>query len=409
MIDEPGPTFEAMVPATGDVLAQHNDVGNLLARIRPEWQGRSLVERVQKILPVDPSSACQRLFNAAIHDLREKVVIAGIDIAKEAAKTSNLPSIEDAEDVQQYSTSNLVDLCYRMGLLNRAEWRRLHRAYEIRRDLEHEDDEYEAGLEDCVYIFKTTIEIVLSRHPTNPLRVTEVKELVESADDLAPSADLLADYQKAPQPRQEQICRYLVSTALSKEQPDIVRQKAIELLRRLEQLTHHQVRLAIAAAIQERIGRHGLDLATAKVAHAIGAIPYLKQTQIADFFTRYLKRMNDVGPHWTKSSEHTQLLEDLEDVGGLEHCPEDFLAPCASWLVLAYIGEPGGYGMGVNRPVFFSNSAAPIIRRMLQRPAAHVRRALHAAATSKTVKAAVVSKYISRRLEDLLDLTDERP
>jgi hypothetical protein len=40
-----------------------------------------------------------------------------------------------------------------MGLLPRPEWRRVTRCYEIRRDLEHEDDEYEATVEDCIYIF----------------------------------------------------------------------------------------------------------------------------------------------------------------------------------------------------------------------------------------------------------------
>src|SRR5687767_13926162 len=65
----------------------------LLAQIRPEWQSKSLIERVNKLLPVDPSSACQRLFNAAIQDLRQKILVAGIDLAKEAAERNKLPPI----------------------------------------------------------------------------------------------------------------------------------------------------------------------------------------------------------------------------------------------------------------------------------------------------------------------------
>ena len=44
-----------------------------------------------------------------------------------------------------------------IGILNRPEWRRLQRAYEIRKDLEHEDDQYEAQPEDCFYIFCATV------------------------------------------------------------------------------------------------------------------------------------------------------------------------------------------------------------------------------------------------------------
>jgi hypothetical protein len=64
----------ALVPAT-EVLPTAN-IDGLLARIRPEWQNKALIERVKRLLAVDPRSACQRLLNAAFHDLRQKVIIA---------------------------------------------------------------------------------------------------------------------------------------------------------------------------------------------------------------------------------------------------------------------------------------------------------------------------------------------
>src|SRR6266542_874177 len=108
-------------------------VQSLMARIRPEWQAKSLIERVQRLLPSDPSSACQRLLNAAVHDLRVKVVVAGLDIAEQAAKHGKLPPVTKAEDVENYSTDKLLDLAFGMGILTHAEWRRMKRCYEIRR------------------------------------------------------------------------------------------------------------------------------------------------------------------------------------------------------------------------------------------------------------------------------------
>jgi hypothetical protein len=61
-----------------------------------------------------------------------------------------------------------------MGLLTRPEWRRLTRAYDIRRDLEHEDSEYEAGVEDCIYVFKTSIEAVLATFRCTSNKFTQV-------------------------------------------------------------------------------------------------------------------------------------------------------------------------------------------------------------------------------------------
>ena len=67
-------------------LVEAAGVSTWMQRIRPHWKGKQLVQRVERLLATDPSSACQRIFNASIHDLREKVIVAGVDLASEAAK-----------------------------------------------------------------------------------------------------------------------------------------------------------------------------------------------------------------------------------------------------------------------------------------------------------------------------------
>jgi hypothetical protein len=103
-----------LIPSANVELVKASEAPSLLLQIRPAWQARDLITRVKRLVSVDPSSACQRLFNAAIHDLREKVVVAGIDIAKEAAKQHKLPPVERAEDIEEYSTAKLIDLAHRM-------------------------------------------------------------------------------------------------------------------------------------------------------------------------------------------------------------------------------------------------------------------------------------------------------
>ena len=134
-----------------------------------------------------------------------------------------------------------------MGLLSRAEWRRVCRCYEIRRDLEHEDDEYEAGIEDCVYIFTTCIEVILSRDPIQLVRVTDFKELIEQASAVVPDRVFLEDFQNAPQPRQEEIPKFLISQALNKGIPDVVQQNAYTCITYLRPITQ----AAVSAEIPE--------------------------------------------------------------------------------------------------------------------------------------------------------------
>ena len=78
----------ALIPKVQNVISK-SGIQNLLDEIRPVWKGKNLIQRVERLLPVDASSACQRLFNAAIHDLKEKIIVIGVDLAKEVAQITN--------------------------------------------------------------------------------------------------------------------------------------------------------------------------------------------------------------------------------------------------------------------------------------------------------------------------------
>src|SRR5713226_5243071 len=257
---ERAPCTTAVAVEAAEVPARLDVVPRLLERIRPEWQAKELISRVRRLLPVDLSSACQRVLNAAIHDLRQKLIFAGVDLAREAARQHKLPPVERTEDIEDYRIARLIDLAYRVGLLSRAEWRRLCRAYEIRRDLEHEDDEYQADIADCIYIFKASVEIVLSKDPLTLIRVTDVKEIVEAPSPVAPDEGLIEDFKQAPEPRQTEIWKSLVSIALDSSKPDLLRQNAFALIQWFEPYTKDAVKLAVAEVLQERIGRNCLDL-----------------------------------------------------------------------------------------------------------------------------------------------------
>lgn len=142
--------------------------------------------------------------------------------------------------------------------------------------MEHEDDQYQAGLEDCVYIFTTCVEIVLTRDSVQLLRVTDVKDVIEKPSPFVPGSQLLEDYGRAPQVRQEEIGRFLTSSALDSNKPDIVRRNCVELMRYIETATPPRVKIALASDLGKRVGRN-LDVSHAKIAVACSALPYLRQ------------------------------------------------------------------------------------------------------------------------------------
>jgi len=324
----------------------------VLENIRPAWRGKNLIQRVERLLPIDPSSACQRLFNAAIHDLKEKIIVIGVDLAKEVAQSNRLPSVNKDEDVFEYNVSKIIDLAYFMGLLSRPEWRRIHRCYEIRRDLEHEDNEYEAVLEDCFYIFKTTIDVVLSKDPIELLKFKDAKELIESPHNISISEEFLNDYKSAPKLRQKEINELLISYAYNDDKPDIVRENSVELMRRIKPLTNNTVTIELAEILEAKIGRTGIDLKAAKIGHACGAIAYFKKIRLKDFYNSLIPEIK-AASDW---GQQGKVCQKLEDIGGLIYCPKEVYGDFLKEIVKYYLGEPS-YGQYRNlRPVFFSNS-----------------------------------------------------
>ncbi|MBN2397194.1 MAG: hypothetical protein JXI32_02345 [Deltaproteobacteria bacterium] len=394
----------AIMIAANREMAVASDVQGLMLQIRPEWQSKNLVQRVTKLLPVDPSSACQRLFNAAIHDIKKKILVAGIDIAKEAAAANRLPLINRPEDIDEYNVSKTIDLAYYMGLLSRPEWRRITRVYDIRRDLEHEDDEYEATIEDCFYIFKTSIEAVLAKDPIEVIRLTDIKEIVEQPTAVTLDHTAREEYGAAPAVRQIEIYKFLVSTSLNSKHPDIVRQNCYISLGVLSPLTKDQVKIEVSQFYSDKIKRSGLDLFTARVSFAAGILPYFKKSILKTFYSGYLDHMKSIGYDFKRNDKHGALLREFREIGGLEYCHDEVVPGMIEWLCQCYIGERSFGRYSESRPVFYSNVGAPMSKEILIDSKHKVSPLIEdIIKKSKSIQRECKWQHCQRRAQDLID------
>lgn len=401
---------QELIPSTNQEIIMASGADDLLSQVRPSWQAKNLIKRVTKLLPVDPSSACQRLLNAAIHDLREKIIFIGIDIATETAKQYKLPPISSSEDIENYSTSRIIDLSYRIGLLSRPDYRRILRVYDIRKDLEHEDDAYEAGVEDCVYIFRVCVDVVLSKDPIELIKLTDIKNIVESTEAATLNESILEELKHAPELRQTEIYKFLVSSSLDVKLPDIVRRNCHMALYLIKGLVCTDSLITCAREFVQRIGKKRPSLIEARVAYSSGLLPYLKRAQIEDFYNNYLSEMNKVNYFWRSFEKHGELLRNLEEIGGLEYCPDGLLKKYVEWLVLCYIGSPGGHtSYGNIRYVFYSNVGAPIALELLKIKSKGIQEMVSKLGeTSKHIKCAISNEHVARRFDLILDNIEQQ-
>jgi hypothetical protein len=187
-----------------------------------------------------------------------------------------------------------------------------------------------------------------------------------------------------------------------------VRQNAFAVLRALAGLTRDAVRVLLAKHLQDRLGRQPLTETVVRVAHGAGVLPYLRKAQRLSFFRAYNERLQRVGYHWKSHASHGALLRALEEYGGLASIPDDELKVTLKWLVLCYVGEPGGYGAGLNRRAFYSNSAAPLVESLIKESSDAVREPLAELANEREIKRALsASDSVARRYQDLLDLVEQ--
>jgi hypothetical protein len=278
-----------LVPYEGELPAELSTADRYLIKIRPVWQATPLIKRVKKLLPVDPSSACQRLLNAAGHDLRVKIRTLGLDLVKDVAKTFSLPPINTDEELEDY---------------------------------------------------------------------------------------------------------------------ELVRSNCFRLLRKIAPISTSTSKIELAKKMEISIGRRPSNLNTAQIAIASGAFPFIHKRQQRLLTSVFLERFNSVMPAWRQYPEHSELLDDFGSAGGFTICPLGAERTIVRWMIEAYIGVPGRSGyFGRNRPVFYSDTAAPRIEKLLRDAPPPIKGHIASIAKESGVRKLIRIPEQQTRLDYLVEIT----
>ena len=291
--------------------------------------------------------------------------------------------------------------------MSRPEWRRVSRCYEIRRDLEHEDDEYEAGPEDCFYIFSTCISVILSKDPIQLIRVTDIKALVEQASPALPDATVIEDFSGAPVPRQKQILEMLINFAMDPNLSDLVQQNSHTFLRYLSAIAPPPTLTAVGTTFQENVGRF-LDERTVRVALAANIYPYLRASAKEAFFELEKQKFSGISTDWSAYDHHGALLRNFQENGGLYAAPENVRDFFVLWMLRTYLGKAGGLTRYGNiRNVYYSNTASPVIKSIFLSSGPHILEYIERVQGDKTIVNVLKNEHILARFDQLKEMIAE--
>jgi hypothetical protein len=119
--------------------------------------------------------------------------------------------------------------------------------------------------------------------------------------------------------------------------------------------------------------------------------------------------MEKVGIRWVAHAEHGELLRSFIEVGGLQYCPEEVDKKILKWLVLTYLGEPGGVTrFGNVRHVFYSDTAVSYIPQIIKDSRNKIDETLRSLSNDRVIAQLCKDQHIAKRFEDLLDLLENK-
>ena len=164
------------------------------------------------------------------------------------------------------------------------------------------------------------------------------------------------------------------------------------------------VTIEIASILEDKLDRSGIDIKTAKISHACGALGYFKKVRLKDFFGILKKELSDTGSEW---SDQKKVCTKIEDIGDLTYCPNEHYEDILSELARIYLGERSFGQWSAHRPVFFSNGAAPIITRIIESEGMKANEGLEKLRKKRQIARKITDKHLLRRFENLLDYSNE--
>lgn len=371
---------------------------------------KTRLSKIAAILLVDPGMAAQKMFNVGISELRTKIKTWGLREINEIAVQKGLPKISTVEELMEYKTRDIIRLAGIIGILNSANKSRLDMAYNMRNLIEHEDNHYEATCEEVQFIFSVVIDAILSVEVIEPISVTEIQDLIDSAENLTKFDDILIEkYESSATFRQVQVLERLISVALDESKADIVRKNAYNLIRVFRNYVKSEARMSLVETfITAPKTKKEFNLQTAKVFFAIGILAYVSKSSMRKMFEQLISQMESISVHWDSYPDHVKILSVFEEIGYFKFCPENLLMRALVWMASLYIGSPGGYGFyGRYRKVFYSDAGVQYVTDIISKSKDSFVPMIDALKKDRKLISRLKNDDINTRLKHFIDLINE--
>lgn len=381
-----------------------NRLQHKLLKLREPWRSSRLIERVERLVLVDHSCACQKLFNTAIWDIKDKLGDWGEDFVYKIAHSPRNTNRGIENTIEGLSTTELLNLSYKSKLLKFEQWEMMTECYQIRCKLEHEDKRFEVNSLETEKFFNVCINEVLNVEKIEIETIDQFEYLYDTSRIAVPSKVLIDSFAEWSKSKRERTIMFLLDLATDSSISVSVRHNSRTSLMFLRTHLTDDLKKAIANRYSDPNIQH-IDSDLLETLRCIDVLRLIDRSSNSKFFESVYVAMNEVGEEWYKGIKQVEVLQSFTELGSLDECPNRHKVNIFNWLALTFIGQDSGNTAYVSdRNVYFDKDASSFIQRLIREAHFISDRMINDLLLDEIISVRIENSFIAARFERFIEL-----
>ena len=334
-----------------------------LSNIREEMRGSPYVIEAQRVIQVKGyRSAIGSYWNAVVDDLRKKIIHRSLDLFNKEVQPRR--EIKSYDDFQDYVIDHeLIEGAYKIGVIGWEAKKILQQAREVRNIFDGHPNSTEPHLLKVLNFISDCNKYVLSQD--YPVPIIDISAYIQKLERNTYDRNEISVEQALgdlPAIYKKELINRLFNTYLNEDSSTILRANIEFCSPILWKFLSEEDKQQIG----RRLDKEYIEGDKIKIAYSVefltklDGLKYASSTTRKAIFEPIVKDLEDSLDNWSREGE---LVQQLERFGSI--IPEELLFRYVQALTLTYVGHKG-HSMWFSRKNFYSDAAAPIIRRIFK-------------------------------------------
>ncbi len=336
-----------------------------LTNVREEVISSPYIKEALNVLPTGGyRSAIGCYWNAVVDDLRKKVFHRSIDLFNK--EVSPKKTIKTYEDFQDYVTDyDLIEGAYRIGVIGWEAKRMLHQARETRNIFDGHPSSSDPNIFKVLDMITDCNKYVLSQeYPAPIIDIDKYLSVMDGPKFEKNAAAIDMAFSDLPNVYKYELANKFYASYLHDSSSAELKSNIQLCFPILWEILDKEQRLQIGKRVDSEIiagDKTKIERAVEFILLAPNGLRYVSSSTRRMVFEPAIKALEDSLDQWAEEGKAVKYLERLGTI-----IPDELKTRYVSSLVMTYIGY-NGYSYNWSRTDFYSDSAAPVIKRIFSR------------------------------------------